>query len=276
MVGAPEMMAVVDELLIALVAAVFGLAGTVVGAVVAARAAKAGADKNAETARRQVEDQATAEHAHWLRQQRLTAYEGFLEAWDECLRLTRASADPHESDPPGVEPLRAAAGHMAERARRIALLGPPAVTQAAEELAETMQQDVDATAEFLREAEAGTLVLDGRPGDIDGVHAATKAFTNKADQLRELLAGAQESGESVDGHPLLAEYLEAGNRYQTVSQETLGDLQANLDQLASLADQATAVVDLLRRNQAAREASREQFTAEVRAALGTPPLSGNG
>ncbi|MFE4855869.1 hypothetical protein [Streptomyces sp. NPDC056670] len=262
-----------DELLIALVAAAFGLAGTVVGAVVAARAAKAGADKNAETVRRQVEDQATVEHAHWLRQQRLTAYEGFLEAWDECLRLTRASADPHESDPPGVEPLRAAAGRMAERARRIALLGPPAVTQAAEELAETMQQDVDATAEFLREAEAGTLALDERPGDVEAVHAATEAFTNRADRLRELLAGARES---VDGHPLLAEYLEAGNRYQTVSQETLGDLQANLDQLANLADQATAVVGLLSRNQAAREASREQFTAEVRAALGTPPLSGDG
>jgi hypothetical protein len=70
----------VDELLIALVAAVFGLAGTVLGAVVAARATKVGADKNAETVRRQVADQAGAEHAHWLRQQRLNAYEGFLEA----------------------------------------------------------------------------------------------------------------------------------------------------------------------------------------------------
>ncbi|WP_157882539.1 hypothetical protein [Streptomyces silvensis] len=46
--------------------------------------------------------------------------------------------------------------------------------------------------------------------------------------------------------------------------------------MASLADQATAVVALLSRNQAVRAASREQFTAEVRAALGTPPLSGHG
>ncbi|MFE3774866.1 hypothetical protein [Streptomyces sp. NPDC059122] len=255
-------------------AAVFGLAGTVLGAVVAARATKVGADKNAETVRQQVEDQAAAEHAHWLRQQRLNAYEGFLEAWDECLRLTRASADPQDGDPPGVEPLRAAAGRMTERARRIALLGPPAVTQAAEELAETMQQDVDVTANFVRAAEAGTSGLEERPADVDAVHVATEAFVQRAEQLCELLAGARERGESVDGHPLLAEYLAAGNRYQAVSQETLGDLQANCDELSGLLDQASAVVDLLQHNQAAREVSREQFTAEVRAALGTPPLSG--
>ncbi|MEU7133963.1 hypothetical protein [Streptomyces sp. NPDC046261] len=262
-----------DELVIALVAAVFGLAGTVLGAVVAARAAKAGADKNAETVRRQVEDQAGAEHAHWLRQQRLNAYEGFLEAWDECLRLTRASADLQDDGQSNAGPLREAAGRMAERARRIALLGPPAVTQAAEDLAETMQEDVDATANFVRAAEAGVSVLNERPANAEAVHAATEDFVQRAGQLHELLAGAHERGETVDGHPLLAEYLESAGRYQAASRETLGDLQAEVDQLSALVDQASAVVDLLRHNQEAREVSREQFTAEVRKALGTSPLS---
>ncbi|MFC8078133.1 hypothetical protein ACFUN8_21635 [Streptomyces sp. NPDC057307] len=66
--------------------------------------------------------------------------------------------------------------------------------------------------------------------------------------------------------------MESAKQHQAVSRETLGDLQSNYDQLAALADQAGALVDLLLRNQAARELSREQFTAEVRAALGSSPL----
>jgi hypothetical protein len=162
---------------------------------------------------------------------------------------------------------------MAERARRIALLGPPAVTQAAEDLAETMQQDVDATANCIRAAEAGVSVLNESPADVEAVHAATEDFVQRAGQLQELLAGAHERGEAVDGHPLLAEYLESAGRYRAASRESLGDLQADVDQLSGLMDQASVVIDLLRHNQAAREVSREQFTAEVRKALGTPPLS---
>lgn len=75
------------ELIVALVAAVFGLAGTVVGAALTARAAKKGAVLSAQATLQQVHDQATVDQSHWLRQQRLQAYEGFLAAWDECLRL---------------------------------------------------------------------------------------------------------------------------------------------------------------------------------------------
>lgn len=258
--------------MIALVAAGFGLAGTVLGAVVAARATTAGADKNAETVRRQVADQATAEHSHWLRQQRLNAYDGFLEAWDECLRLTQTSSDSRNGDLPSTDPLRDAAGRMAERARRIALLGPPEVTESAEDLAETMQQDVDATAKFIEAAEIGHSAMGERPADIAAVQAATNDFQERTGQLQELLATAYEHGESVDGHPLLSEVLESADRHRAASQKALGDLQANSDQLSALLDQASEMVDLLKRNQAARELSREQFTTAVRKALGTPPL----
>ncbi|MFF9788369.1 hypothetical protein [Streptomyces nigrescens] len=261
-----------DELVIALVAAVFGLAGTVLGAVVAARATKAGAEKNAETVRRQVEDQATAEHSHWLRQQRLNTYEGFLEAWDECLRLTQASSDACNGDLANVDLLREAAGRMAGRARRIALLGPPEVTQAAEDLAETMQQDVDASAEFMQATEVGLSALGESPVDVAAVQAATEDFEERGQQLQDLLTGVSESRETVDGHPLLAEYLESVDRYGAASQAAVRDLQANSNQLSELVDQASALVHLLTHNQAARELSRKQFTVAARKALSTRPL----
>ncbi len=162
---------------------------------------------------------------------------------------------------------------MAERARRIALLGPPEVTQAAENLAETMQQDVDATAKFAQAAEAGHLAMDERPADVDALQMTMEHFEERAGQLQELLSTAHERGESLDGHPLLSEVLASADQNQAAFQEALGDLQANSDQLSALVDQAAAVVDLITRNQAARELSREQFTAAARQALGTPPLS---
>jgi acetyl-CoA carboxylase carboxyltransferase component len=76
----------VTEFTTALVAGLIGLIGTGTGAAATAWAAKIGAIKNIEAARGQAQDQATHEHAHWLRQQRLVAYEGSLDAWDECTR----------------------------------------------------------------------------------------------------------------------------------------------------------------------------------------------
>ncbi|MFJ9590127.1 hypothetical protein ACIRSD_41380 [Streptomyces acidicola] len=75
------------DFVVPLAIAVIGLVATGLGAVVGARAAKFGAEKNAEAVRRQVQDQGAVEHGHWMRQERLNTYESFLEAWDECLRI---------------------------------------------------------------------------------------------------------------------------------------------------------------------------------------------
>lgn len=66
--------------MIPLVIAVIGLAATAVGALIGARSAKFGAERNAEAARQQVRDHGAIEHGHWLRQQRFDAYESFLAA----------------------------------------------------------------------------------------------------------------------------------------------------------------------------------------------------
>lgn len=97
------------DFVIPLVIAVIGLAATGLGAVVGARAARFGAEKNAESVRRQVQDQGAVEHGHWLRQQWLSTYESFLEAWDECLRFTQASGDIQDPDSTGLDELRLAA-----------------------------------------------------------------------------------------------------------------------------------------------------------------------
>ncbi|MCF3175159.1 hypothetical protein IPZ61_17775 [Streptomyces sioyaensis] len=131
------------ELVVALVAAVFGLAGTGVGAVLSARAMKKGAVLSAQATLQQVRGQATVDQAHWLRQQRLQAYEGFLAAWDECLRLITSAGLPGDSGSPGANPPKEAADRMGERARRIDILGPAEVAQAAEERAERIRHDVD-------------------------------------------------------------------------------------------------------------------------------------
>ncbi|MEV5972949.1 hypothetical protein [Streptomyces sp. NPDC051921] len=52
------------DLVIPLLIAVIGLAATVLGAILGARAARFGAEKNAEAVRRQVQDQSAVEHGH--------------------------------------------------------------------------------------------------------------------------------------------------------------------------------------------------------------------
>lgn len=99
------------DFVIPFVIALLGLAATGLGAVVGARAARFGAEKSAETVRRQVRDQGAIEHGHWLSQQRFSTYESFLEAWDECLRVTQTSAKAAEPDPTGLEDLRSRTVH---------------------------------------------------------------------------------------------------------------------------------------------------------------------
>ncbi|MDX3386627.1 hypothetical protein PV682_35055 [Streptomyces niveiscabiei] len=261
-----------NELAIALTAAAFGLAGTVIGAIVSARGAKAGADRNAQTVIQQVQDQAVVEHSHWLRQQRLTAYEGFLETWDECLRLTQVPADASDTDQSSLEPLREAAGRMTGRARRIALLGPPEVAQAAEKLAEIMQEDVAASAKFIHAAEAGLTTMENSDSSsFADLQIATQSLQECTGQVNHLLTHAREHGEILDGDPILAEMLASAEQCRAASREALENLQSDADTLSALLVQASETVELLTHNQTAHEISREQFINAASEALGSPP-----
>ncbi|MFD8308113.1 hypothetical protein ACFV29_38145 [Streptomyces sp. NPDC059690] len=72
--------------LAAVLAALVGLVGAVGGAAIGGMAATRGARVGAETAARatarQVQDQAAVDHMHWLRGQRLQAYQDLLAAYD--------------------------------------------------------------------------------------------------------------------------------------------------------------------------------------------------
>lgn len=264
------------DFVIPLLVAVIGLAATGLGALVGARAAKFGALKNAETVRRQVQDQGAVEHGHWLRQQRLNTYEGFLEAWDECLRLTQAPGNAHEPDYAVLDGLREAAGRMGERARRIALLGPEEVTRAADELAEAMQEDVEVATRFMEASEAAIAAVDGRPVPVEALDEATDEFERRTEQFGELIRTHRDQGRDLrelDGHPLLREAMNSMEQYRRASGDAQGALLQNAEQLSAITDEAVAMLDVLNRNKAAREHSRERFTSAVRKALGTSPMA---
>ncbi|MFF9628752.1 hypothetical protein [Streptomyces fradiae] len=261
--------------MIPLLVAVIGLAATGLGAIVGARAARFGAEKNAETVRRQVRDQSTVEHGHWLRQQRLSTYESFLAAWDECLHITQASADVPDPDSTCLDDLREAAGRMAERARRIALLGPEEVTQAAESLTEAMQEDAEVPIRFIKASQAAIAAIDGRPVQTEAVAVATEEYVQHSEQLAELVSayrGQDRDLRDLDGHPLLAEGMRSIEKYLQVSGDARDALLENVERLSETVREAQAMLDVLKRSREARELSRERFTSKARQALDTPPM----
>ncbi|UOB12025.1 hypothetical protein MQE23_24495 [Streptomyces sp. HP-A2021] len=262
------------DFVLPLVIAVIGLAATGLGAVLGARATKFGAEKSAEAVRRQVQDQGAIEHGHWLRQQRFTTYESFLEAWDECLRITQASAADEAQDSTGLEDLRLAADRMAERARRIAILGPPEVTHAAESLAETMQDDVKVAVRFIEVTRTAIAAVDGHPIPTEAVSEATDEYRHRSQQIVELVNDHRSQGRDLrelDGHPLLRAALENMEQYRQRSGEAREALSANLERLSAAASEAFSMADVLTRNREARELSREQFTSAAREALSKTP-----
>lgn len=108
-----------DQGIAALIAAGFGLVGAGVGGLAAVWGAKVGAERSAQATRQQVQDQAVAEHDHWLRQQRLEAYQNFQDTYGELARLVALGEG---------EDLSAASESTRVLSRwssRIDILGPP-------------------------------------------------------------------------------------------------------------------------------------------------------
>ncbi|MDQ1031310.1 hypothetical protein QF035_008892 [Streptomyces umbrinus] len=117
----------------AIAAGVFGIAGALCGIVVG---------------RRQAADQATVEHGHWLREQRLKAHTDLLTHWDEAIqemgRFQDGWNEQVESLQEGgfvVHPSDVAARKWDEvwpelrpRLEQAELLGPSAVTEAVHDL----------------------------------------------------------------------------------------------------------------------------------------------
>ncbi|MFJ8865441.1 hypothetical protein ACIRD6_06715 [Streptomyces sp. NPDC102473] len=249
------------ELVLALVASVFGLAGTVVGA----RAAKKGALISAEVTLQQVRDQADVDQAHWLRQQRLQAYEGFLAAWDESLRIIDSVGLPGQSDSPGINPLKEATGRMAERARRIDILGPAEVARAAEELAVSIRRDVDLATKLMELAESQLPAAERiTSGTLPAMTSAIEAMEEATRQMQELTAEAIEDVRVPSGADAM---FEAFERAQELANAAIAQAYEGNDEFSAFLDQATAIVAELKSNHEAREGIRERFTTAARHTL---------
>ncbi|MET9293905.1 hypothetical protein [Streptomyces sp. NPDC003077] len=257
------------EFIVALVAAAFGLAGTVVGAALSARAAKKGASLSAQAALQQVRDQGAVDQSHWLRQQRLQAYEGFLAAWDECLRLVDSVGLPGDYGSSGTNPLKEAAGRMTERARRIDILGPAEVALAAEELADSMRRDVDIATKLKQLTESMVPAATERITNetAPAMTAATEAMQETSRQMQELMAGANDSGRMLHEDPRVEALFESFAQAQELAEAAIDRANEDGDEMSAFLDQATVVVDELKRNQEARAGIRDRFTIAARRTL---------
>ncbi|MET7719057.1 hypothetical protein [Streptomyces sp. NPDC005407] len=136
-----------DQGVAALIAAGFGVLGTVVGGAAAVWGAKIGAERSAQAVKQQVKDQAAAEHAHWLRQQRLEAYERFDDNYSQLSRLVVRIEGDISSAPDLIRDL-------ARCSSRIDILGPLEVSFRAVQIATALGVRI-AELHMLRRMESG-------------------------------------------------------------------------------------------------------------------------
>ncbi|GAA2071409.1 hypothetical protein GCM10009801_23020 [Streptomyces albiaxialis] len=249
-------------LIVGLIAAVCGLLGTAFGAVVTARATKIGADKSAESATKQVRDQVNAEHAHWLRQERLNAYDGFLEAWDEFMRTMRGEQGARENG------LTAVAGRTGERAQRIALLGPNEVALAAEDLAKAAWQDVNA---LINLVQSGRGLRNSDLFDSPVQEGHLESLSGAIDRLDEVLAAAREGRGGTDDDSQVFEIIQQVNENLSRVNEVTRQLDERSNLFAVFGEEASAASELISANAELRARSRARFVAEARRALSSPP-----
>ncbi|MDF3141688.1 MULTISPECIES: hypothetical protein [unclassified Streptomyces] len=186
-----------DQEIAALIAAGFGLLGAVVGGAAAVWGAKIGAERSAHAVKQQVQDQAAAEHAHWLRQQRSEAYEQFEDAYNEVSRLVELGEEQDVSQ--AVELIRTLYRWQA----RIEILGPPAVAESAEGVLSVLGMRLAALTAMHR-MNSGA---DGVPDEdyvrmINGLVDESQFLPDRwRDYHRDFVAAAQQVMGSHQGRP---------------------------------------------------------------------------
>ncbi|MGW7005848.1 hypothetical protein ACWGCW_24325 [Streptomyces sp. NPDC054933] len=158
-----------------------------------------GAERTARATQQQLRSQAEAEHVHWLRQQRLKAYEAFMGAFDNFARTATASRQACEerrarAGQPGrrgdllkcmlsvheVDAIGDTVRVLVEQAARISVVGPPSMgecaarltTSAGAEHARYVRQRQRASDETLPLADLAQVVA-ALPGDKE-IHAQTE------------------------------------------------------------------------------------------------------
>lgn len=132
-----------DQGLAGLIAGVAAFVGAVMSGWYTGRSARVGAERAAAAVLEQVTKQATAEHGHWLREQRQDAYTAFLAAFDRAADalgpVFEAWALRYEGmDAPAIRelsrPVDEADLAMQRAITRLSIVGPDAVERAAGDL----------------------------------------------------------------------------------------------------------------------------------------------
>jgi hypothetical protein len=268
----------VTEFKIALIAGIIGLVGTVIGAAATAWAAKINAHKNVEAVRGQARDQGVNEHAHWLRQQRLVSYEGFLDAWDECTRIRQERADPAPSGEgaAGRVELRRTASRMMERARRISLLGPEEVSLAAEAISKVTMENIEKEDKFGEYAESAVSRLRAQEQEVrELVQVAMPGM--RSDELREVIQNIHNLERLQELYSI--EELERIVGLAEDSMRESEEIHARMTAIAELGEEFTTAserfLEEFQRNIQIAEESRMVFVQKVRNAIATP-MAGTG
>ncbi|MEU4893507.1 hypothetical protein AB0B12_35405 [Streptomyces sp. NPDC044780] len=127
-----------DQGIAAVAAGIAGLLGAGIGGLAAAYGARIGAQNTIEAARTQVDRQATAEHLHWIREQRRQAYSAIMEAHlavsmtiDDChTQLIDGSALPDDT----ISHAKGQLMNLATTVARANLWGPDDLVNKAREL----------------------------------------------------------------------------------------------------------------------------------------------
>jgi hypothetical protein len=126
------------------IVAVAGLGGTLVGGLITAKVTRA-----------QVRDQAAADHGHWLREQRISAYRDLLAEWDaavhdieaqvarladfeEAFNTGHSNNDPDEVETHYWQQVLRRIDAVASQTEQVTMLGPADVVARAEAMRDTL------------------------------------------------------------------------------------------------------------------------------------------
>ncbi|WP_146057520.1 hypothetical protein [Streptomyces sp. SM12] len=259
-----------DEGTVAVIAAGCGLLGSLLGAAFTAWATKAGADKSADAVRGQAYDQAANEHAHWLRQQRLSACEGFLDAWDECTRRRKELARPAEEGQhrPHHAELHQAATRMLERARRISILGPDEVAKSAQSISDATMENIEKEDRFGR-----YIVTAAARIREQGSHIRELSPDLKFEQLEQVLthAGDLEKMQELYSIEDLERIVESVDRSMAESEEWLRRMAIFGELGDEINNEGARFLEDFKHNIQVTEENRAVFVLTVRNSIATPP-----
>ncbi|QIT44993.1 hypothetical protein [Streptomyces antibioticus] len=186
-----------DQGIAGVIAGIAGLVGAGIGGFATAYGARVGAQKTIEAAQAQVSHQSTAEHAHWVREQRRQAYSDAMETHGTFITSLNVAVSQLSAAPPlsseTVTELQEKLVALGLAATRIHLWGPEEAVSKANTLARAAHRRLEALKGWSAATESATAYRDTRPRRREYGEATDAETTARADFVtvaRSTLAAA--------------------------------------------------------------------------------------